>query len=153
MAKPRKKNNPVKRYEAQARCAVNGLCFGMRPGDTSGKVDCWKLSTGKITPVGPTVAKALGDCHFKFAFLLVVISQEANGKQRIVTEYNRVAAPYKHSDLVHYLNDKHDAILSKEVERGNDVVVDVFPVAFALGVLTFHHRPHSLKRLAADNFF
>lgn len=118
----RKKNNPVKRYEAQARCAVNGLCFGMKPGDTSGKVDCWRLSTGKITPVGPTVAKALGDCHFKFAFLLVVISKEANGKQRIVTDYNRMAASYKHSDLVHYLNAEHDAIIDKEIERGNDII-------------------------------
>lgn len=122
MAKLRKKNNPVKRYEAQARCAVNGLCFGMKPGDTSGLVDCWKLSTGKLYKVGQSVAWALSECHFKFAFVLIVVSKESNGKERVVVEFDRMAAPYKHSDLIDYLNARHDAIMDNEKARGNEIV-------------------------------
>lgn len=118
----RKKHNPVKRYETQARLAVTGLCFGVKPYQPTDDVDCFDLKTGIKVPVGPSIAWALSECHFNFAFLLLVVSAESNGKYRFITDYDRVAAKYKHSTLVDYLNSNHDAIIDEEKRRGNKIV-------------------------------
>lgn len=122
MASKRKKNNLVKRYELQSQLALSGLVFGQKPGDTSGMVDCWSVKTLKPYKIGPSIGWALAECHFKFAFLLMVISKESNGKERIVTEYDKMAAPYMQADLIDYLNARHDAIIDNEKARGNDVI-------------------------------
>lgn len=122
MAKVRKRNNNIKRYQVQAENSVSGLAFGMLPDAEQRKVECWRLSTGKIYPVGPTVARAMGECHFKFAFCLLVISIESNGKERYISEFERMAAPYRHVSLVDYLNERHGCMMKAEEAKGNKVV-------------------------------
>ena len=117
----RKKHNPQKRYQVQAEAAVSGLCFGMLAGVDDNLVVAYRLSTGLPQKVGPTVAKALSDCCFKFAILLVVTSVEGNGKERTVTHYERLASAYRHVDLIDHLNSEHDALIQSEKDRGNDV--------------------------------
>lgn len=118
----RKQHNPLKRYQTQAEAAVSGLCFGITPGAEKQEVIAYRLITGKEQNVGPTVARALADCRFKFAILLTVESVESNGKTRTVTHYERLAAAYQHSDLIDHLNAEHDALINAELERGNNVV-------------------------------
>ena len=118
----RKKHNPLKRYQVQAEAAVSGLCFGIKPDADRKEVVAYRIDTGKIQRVGPTVAKALSDCRFKFAILLTVESVEGNGKERTVTHYERLAAAYRHDQLIDHLNDAHNELLDEEKRRGNEVV-------------------------------
>jgi len=117
----RKPHNPIKRYQRQSEAAVSGLVFGMKPGDDSGLVMAYRLKDGKPAAVGPSVAKALGDCCFKFAFVLVVVSKESNGKIRTVTHFERLKSAYRHSDLINHLNVQHDAML--EAERAKNEII------------------------------
>lgn len=94
----------------------------MRPGDESGFVIAYRLKDGAEAKVGPTVAKALGDCCFKFAFVLVVVSEEKNGKERLVSHFERLSSAYRHSALVDHLNAEHDAIMDAEKAKGNEIV-------------------------------
>ena len=71
----------------------------MKPGDESGFVMAYRLKDGKPAAVGQSAAKALGDCCFKFAFVLVVVSKESNGKERLVTHFERLKSAYRHSSL------------------------------------------------------
>jgi len=120
--KKRKPHNPIKRYQRQSEAAVSGLVFGMKPGDDSGLVMAYRLKDGKPAAEGPSVAKALGDCCFKFAFVLVVVSKESNAKERLVTHFERLSSAYRHSALIDHLNEQHDALMSLERRRGNEVV-------------------------------
>ena len=118
----RKKHNPLKRYQVQAEAAVSGLCFGILPKAERAEVIAYRLDTGKMQKVGPSVARALAECRFKFAILLTVESVENNGKGRTVTHYERLASAYRHDQLIDHLNAAHDAMLDDEKRRGNEVV-------------------------------
>lgn len=118
----RKKHNPLKRYQVQAEAAVSGLCFGILPKAERAEVIAYRLDTGKMQKVGPTVARALAECRFKFAILLTAESVESNGKERTVTHYERLAAAYRHDSLIDHLNAQHDALIDSERKRGNEVI-------------------------------
>ncbi|MDP5205485.1 hypothetical protein ORI99_00270 [Alishewanella sp. SMS9] len=118
----RKKHNPLKRYQVQAEAAVSGLCFGILPKAERAEVIAYRLDTGKMQKVGQTVARALSECRFKFAILLTVESIEGNGKERTVTHYERLAAAYRHDQLIDHLNDSHNSLLDEEKRRGNEVI-------------------------------
>ena len=118
----RKKHNPLKRYQVQAEAAVSGLCFGILPKAERAEVIAYRLDTGRMQKVGPTVARALSECRFKFAILLTVDSVESNGKERTVTHYERLASAYRHDQLIDHLNDTHNSLLDEEKRRGNEVV-------------------------------
>lgn len=115
----RKPHNPLKRFQRQAEAALSGLCFGMKPGDESGFVIAYRLKDGAEVKVGPTVAKALGDCCFKYAFLLTASAVESNGKVKTKTDYQRMKSPYRHSDLIEHLNESHDLIIAQATTGGN----------------------------------
>ena len=118
----RKKHNPLKRYQVQAEAAVSGLCFGILPKAERTEVIAYRLDTGKMQKVGPTVARALSECRFKFAILLTVESVESNGKERTVAHYERLASAYRHDQLIDHLNDAHNSLLGEEKRRGNEIV-------------------------------
>lgn len=118
----RKPHNPLKRFQRQAEAALSGLCFGMKPGDESGFVIAYRLKDGAEVKVGSSIAKALGDCCFKFAFVLVVVSKEKNSKERLVSHFERLSSAYRHSALVDHLNAEHDAMLDAEKAKGNEIV-------------------------------
>jgi hypothetical protein len=118
----RKAHNPVKRYEVQARAALSDVALVMVLGVDDNHVTPYRLKTASKIPVSMTVAKALTDCCFKFAVLLVVWSVENNGKQRTVTHYERMASPYRHLALIDHLNEQHQALIGQEKERGNNVI-------------------------------
>ena len=119
--KKRKPHNPLKRFQRQAEAALSGLCFGMKPGDESGFVIAYRLKDGAEMKVGATIAKALGDCCFKFAFVLVVVSKESNAKIRTVSHFERLSSAYRHSALVDHLNEQHDLILEAEAAK-NEII-------------------------------
>ena len=118
----RKKHNPLKRYQVQAEAAVSGLCFGILPRAERAEVIAYRRDTGNVQKVGPTVAKCLSECRFKFAILLTVESVESNGKERTVTHYERLASAYRHDQLIDHLNAAHDELLDEEKRRGNEVI-------------------------------
>ncbi len=120
--KKRKPHNPLKRFQRQAEAALSGLCFGMKPGDESGFVIAYRLKDGAEVKVGSSIAKALGDCCFKFAVVLVVVSKESNAKIRTVSHFERLSSAYRHSALVDHLNVEHDAMLGAERAKGNEIV-------------------------------
>lgn len=120
--KKRKPHNPLKRYQRQSEAALSGLCFGMKPDEQSGHVIAYRVKDGKEQAVGPNIAKALDTCCFKFAFCLTVESKESNGKLRTVSHFERLSSAYRHSALIDHLNGLHDAMLSVETARGNEVL-------------------------------
>lgn len=118
----RKKHNPIKRYETQAAAAVSGVALAMVLSVDNKHVNGYKLSTGDKIAITPSVARAVSDCRFKWAILLVVWSEESNGKMRTVTQYERMAAMYQHTALIDHLNAEHQAMIASERERGNEPI-------------------------------
>jgi hypothetical protein len=107
----RKPHNPTKRLITQCQIAVKDLALSMVQSWHEKGVELRKYETGKPIKIGQSVAQALDRCAFKWAILLIVYAQDANGKRKFITDWQRLAAPYRHCDLVEWLHKEHSAMI------------------------------------------
>ena len=107
----RKPHNPTKRLITQCQIAVKDLALSMVQSWHEKGVELRKYETGKAIAIGQSVAQALDRCAFKWAILLIVYAQDANGKRKVITDWQRLAAPYRHCDLVEWLHKEHSAMI------------------------------------------
>lgn len=121
MKKRTKKNNPAKRMQVFIDASLSGLCFGIKSGAKSKAVECYKMKDGTIGRISKAAETALINCRFNFAILLVVDSVESNGKERTVTNYERLQNPWRQSELVDYLNSIQTQMINDELKKGNEV--------------------------------
>ncbi len=109
--KKRKQNCNLKRLLVQTRLAVADLCLKMRLNSAEKGVDIIKYKTGAPVAIGQSVAAALDSTQFKWAVLLAVYAKESNGKDKTLTKWVRLAAPYRHNELTDYLRTEHQEMI------------------------------------------
>lgn len=118
----RKRHNPVKWIIVQSKIAVNDLALSLRQSEVDAGepgIQCRKLKTGNPVNVGKSVAAALNRTAFAWAILLIVWTEEKNGKPRVVTDWTRLASEYHQEELNGWLRNKHDAMIRSEEAKGN----------------------------------
>lgn len=119
MTSVRKKYNPLKTQQNHAKWQLRNCVLAMSVRDTDGYVVFWDRIF--ITPNAETTKK-LNKFRFFWKFVLVSKSKESNGKERITTEFHQMLAEYTHVNLIPYLNEKHQLLLKKENDRGNELI-------------------------------
>jgi len=107
----RKHHNQTKRLITQSIIAMRNLALTMKLSEVDKGVDVINYKTSKPEPVGQSVVQALSLTAFKWAILLVVNAVERNGKNKTLTKWTRLAAPYKHSALTEWLRVEHQAMI------------------------------------------
>ena len=117
----RKRHNMQKRLQSMAQLTLKNTAIVMSLSSTDGK--CVMVDTKRriIVRPGEATAKTIANCTFKWAFLLVAWATEANGKDRMVTDYQLMAAPYRQDTLIPHLNEAHSAMFHAEQDKGNAV--------------------------------
>lgn len=118
----RKRHNPVKRLITQSKLAVSDLALSLRQSEVDAGepgIQCRKYLSGRPVNIGKSVAEALNRTAFRWAVLLIVWSEESNGKTRVVTEWIRFASDYHQADLNDWLKNQHDIMILAEADRGN----------------------------------
>jgi hypothetical protein len=118
----RKRHNPVKRLIVQSKLAVSDLALSLVQSEVDAGepgIQCRKYTSGRPVNIGVSVAEALNRTAFKWAVLLIVWSEESNGKTRVVTKWIRLASDYHQSDLNDWLRDQHDVMIRAEDAKGN----------------------------------
>ncbi len=109
--KKRKNNCNLKRLLVQTRLAVADLALKMRLNSAEKGVDIVKYKTGVPVAIGQSVATALDSTQFKWAVLLTVYAKESNGKDKTLTKWVRLAAPYRHNELTDWLRGEHQEMI------------------------------------------
>ncbi len=107
----RKNNCNLKRLLVQTRLAVADLALKMRLNSAEKGVDIVKYKTGAPVAIGQSVATALDSTQFKWAVLLTVYAKESNGKDKTLTKWVRLAAPYRHNELTDWLRTEHQEMI------------------------------------------
>lgn len=128
----RKKHNMAKRLQTMAQATLKDVAIVMSLSATEGKYIAFNTKVGHVFIPGKATARTIAGCTFKWSYLLVVWSTESNGKDRMITEFQRMAAPYRQETLMPYLNKVHADLIHQEQDRGNavyDVGYVAMPVA------------------------
>lgn len=128
----RKKHNMAKRLQTMAQATLKDVAIVMSLSATEGKYIAYNTHKGHVFIPGKATARTIAGCTFKWSYLLVVWSTESNGKERMITEFQRMAAPYRQETLMPYLNKVHADLIHQEQDRGNavyDVGYVAMPVA------------------------
>lgn len=109
--KKRKNNCNLKRLLVQTRLAVADLALKMRLNSAEKCVDVIKYKTGAPVAIGQSVATALDSTQFRWAVLLTVYAKESNGKDKTITKWVRLAAPYRHGELTDWLRAEYQEMV------------------------------------------
>jgi hypothetical protein len=147
--KKRKQYNSLKKNIAAARAILKHTLVLMSLRDTDGKAICWCMKKGQGFTPCPLSVTAIKNYRHRWTFLLVLRSLEKNGKERIVTEYQRMAADYLQADLVGHLNDAHQRLIAEEKSRGNEII-DAAWAASPVALLDGDALLGALNRIAED---
>lgn len=117
----RKKHNMAKRLQTMAQATLKDVAIVMSLSATEGKYIAFNTKGGHVFIPGRATARTIAGCTFKWSYLLVVWSTESNGKERMITEFQRMAAPYRQETIMPYLNEVHTKLIHQEQDRGNAV--------------------------------
>ncbi|WNO60406.1 hypothetical protein [Rheinheimera sp. MMS21-TC3] len=111
----------AKRLQTMAQATLKDVAIVMSLSATEGKCIAYNTHKGHVFIPGKATDRTIAGCTFKWSYLLVVWSTESNGKERMITEFHRMASPYRQETIIPYLNEVHTKLIHQDQDKGNAV--------------------------------
>jgi len=109
----KKKHNPVEAVRKNNIRVLKGFAIAFIANDKSSKEPIKLVNLkGDERPVTKTMAEAITYFRYKWAIYLVVGCFNSKGDQELKIDYAVMTEPYLQSELVGYLNERHQNFIS-----------------------------------------